>query len=75
MKTVALDKLCRIVIPVAYRSALQIDKGDALTMCMENGAIIIRPARETCRVCGAPIAKKAPLPLCRDCIAKVKKTQ
>ena len=73
MKTVNLDKLCRIVIPVEYRKALQIDAGSALVLNMEKGAIVIRPTHESCRICGGRVAADAPLPLCRACIAQVKK--
>lgn len=73
MKTVNLDKLCRIVIPVEYRKALQIDAGSALTVCMEKGAIVIRPTSASCRICGGKAVADASLPLCRACIAQVKK--
>ena len=72
MKAVELDNLCRIVIPVAYRNELKIDKGSPLTMTMEKGAIVIRPADESCRICGSKVAKNAPLPLCRACIVRAK---
>lgn len=73
MRTTTLDKLCRIVIPVDYRNALQIGKGSVLTMCMENGAIVIRPANGSCRICGGEVEAEAALPLCPVCIQQVKK--
>ena len=75
MKDPRLDKLGRVVIPAPYRRALNIVEGDPLVISLdaEGAHILIRAKRAVCRLCGAEVDARSPVPLCADCISAVKK--
>ena len=41
-----IDKLCRIVIPNDVRRSLDLKKGDAIAITVENGAVVLRKISE-----------------------------
>ena len=72
MKSTKLDNLGRVVIPAAYRQALKLKENAPLSMALEQGAVVIRPADVICCLCGIPLSRDVRLPLCEQCIVKVK---
>ena len=72
MKMQKLDRLGRVVIPVSYRKALEFDENAMLSVSMESGALMIRRVKLLCRLCGLPISDDKEIPLCDNCVEKVK---
>ena len=66
-----MDQLGRIVIPANVRDELGINEKTELCACVENGALVLRPADTVCRVCGARVETGREMPLCDDCISQV----
>ena len=73
MKTCKIDKLGRIVIPIQYRKNLGLCENSEINIEYKEERIIITPATEGCKICGAAIVNKTDIPLCRLCVEKVKK--
>jgi len=48
-----IDDLGRVVIPVEMRRVLDIGEREALSISLENNAIVLRRARTGCVFCGA----------------------
>ena len=71
MKKTKLDKLGRIVIPKPYCKELNIITGSPLIITLEDGAVVVRPDKMTCRLCNVFIPDGSKIPLCDDCINKV----
>ena len=72
MKTIRLDKLGRVVIPIQYRKNLGVVAGSKLNIEYSDGKVIITPAEEHCCVCGKELDHSLSIPLCNSCIEKVK---
>ena len=72
MRSTKLDHLGRVVIPVACRKALKLKENTPLSITLERGAVVIRPADVICCLCGAPLGIEVQLPLCEQCIEQVK---
>ena len=72
MITSKIDKLGRVVIPISYRQKLNVKTDDTLVFSLENDAVVIRPQRRCCRLCGGEVTHLAALPLCDACISHVK---
>ncbi len=68
-----IDKLGRVVIPISYRQALNIKANDSLSFSLEGGAVVIRPTKQLCRLCGTTVQEHGELSLCGACIERVKK--
>ena len=47
-----IDDLGRVVIPAEYRKVLGIRVGDELDLTLEGDALVLRPLREACALCG-----------------------
>ena len=68
-----IDELGRVVIPRDYREALGLTPQTPLVMELSEGKIVIERAGAACALCKAPIDKDASPPLCKKCIAAIKK--
>ena len=42
-----IDRLGRIVIPISYRRALDLQPNDAVTVSIKNGELVISPVKYT----------------------------
>lgn len=73
MKQTKLDHLCRIVLPVSMRRNLGIKEGSRLEIRQVEDCIIIKVAKNACRLCGSDIVSQGELMLCQTCIEKIKK--
>ena len=79
MKEVAkrkVDELGRVVIPVEVRTDLGIEVKDELSICVNDGEIVLKKAQPSCMMCKTVdnlqiVDNKS---LCTDCIAKIKQT-
>ena len=72
MKKARIDKLGRIVIPISYRRHLNITTETDLLINCDDRIISILPIPYTCRICGSEIKEKTDIPLCGECISKIK---
>ena len=72
MKRVRIDKLGRIVIPIGYRKILNITTGTDLMIECNNRKISIFPFEYTCKLCDKNIGAGQDIPLCEECIRKIK---
>ena len=71
MKSVRVDKLGRIVIPIDYRKRLNIIEGSEMILKIYGNKISLIPYSISCRLCGKEISK-AGIPLCEACIKQIK---
>ena len=71
----AIDELGRIVLPIEFRTALDIKSGDLLKMDMDGEKIVIQKNTPSCVFCGTEIAltKYEGKTICIDCIRKISK--
>ena len=67
-----IDRLGRVVIPMEFRKKLGIEANSKLLISLSDGEITIRAQNRQCRVCGKTLEDSRELPLCNDCINKVK---
>lgn len=72
MSTSTMDELGRVVIKSDIREALSVGKGARFDVQVKDGTIILRPIEKVCAVCRCPIDGNNEMPLCVDCISKVK---
>ena len=72
MKNKGVDNAGRIVIPKKYRDSLSLDENTPVIITVENGAVIIRPIANCCKLCGDSTTPGVEIPLCQMCIKKVK---
>lgn len=70
-----IDRLGRIVIPISYRRALDLQPNDAVTVSIKNGEIVISPVKYTCVICGTILEKRSKLRICRHCIITIKENE
>lgn len=73
MKKARIDKLGRIVIPASYRKHLNITTQTDLLIDCDNRIISILPIPSACRICGTEIKGNGDIPLCDECISRIKK--
>ena len=74
MKRARIDKLGRIVIPISYRRILNITTETNLAIECNNRKISISPIEQTCKLCERKIDKTNDIPLCDECIKRIKET-
>ena len=67
-----IDRLGRVVIPMEFRKKLDIKANSKLLISLSDGEIIIRAQNRQCSICGKKLEDSRELPLCNDCINKVK---
>ena len=72
MKKARIDKLERIVIPINYRKNLDITTDTDLIIECSDGKIEIYAQKNVCKICGQNVAENTSLPLCKECIRKVR---
>lgn len=72
MKYTKIDKLGRIVIPISYRKELDLSENSNVKISLSDERIIIEASKDVCRLCRKSIDPKASLPLCNDCIKKIR---
>ena len=72
MKKCKIDMLGRMVIPMHYRKELGISENSILNVECMNGRIIITPSKRKCCLCGADVDINFEIPLCKNCIEKIK---
>ncbi|MBE6701788.1 MAG: AbrB/MazE/SpoVT family DNA-binding domain-containing protein [Ruminococcaceae bacterium] len=71
MKKAKLDTQGRIVIPKPFRAELNIVEGAPLMITCEGGAVIVRPDKSTCALCGSHMKSDNKMRLCDKCIKDV----
>ncbi len=78
MKTLAMvrkiDDLGRVVIPCELRRAMELDKGDALEMYLEEDRLVMRKFAPACIFCGGieELMTYEGRNLCSNCIRIIK---
>lgn len=68
-----LDELGRIVLPTTTRRKLGIIAGDKLFIYLEESALFIKPAVNSCRICHEKdnLQSVGKLTLCTDCMEQI----
>ena len=70
-----IDELGRIVLPIEFRKALNVDTKCDLDMEVKDGAIVLTPKQTVCHNCGAVIPAKSKYCLCKACVKKIKEDE
>ena len=70
-----IDELGRIVLPIEFRKALNVDTKCDLDMEVKDGAIVLMPKQTVCHSCGAVIPAKSKYCLCKECIKVIKEDE
>ena len=79
-KTTRMDAQGRVLIPAHIRNELNLAAEQAFTVCIENGAVQIRPEEARCIVCGESVSGRlhsevtigdSKKHFCRDCALAV----
>ena len=68
----SIDKLGRIVLPMEYREKLGIKTDDKIIISLDNGVIILSPAKRMCALCGKEIGISKEMRICDLCVKKIK---
>ena len=68
MKKATLGLNGRIVIPRSIRKEMNIEEGSPLIITFEEGAVVVRPDKSACGLCGALIESERALRLCDKCL-------
>ena len=72
MKSARIDRLGRIVIPIDYRRKLGLKAGSEINISYDNEKVIITSAEDCCRLCKNKSIFSSEVPLCPECIEKIK---
>ena len=72
MKKTKIDRLGRIVIPKDYRRALSIAAEAELSLELVDDSVVVRLSCTLCRLCGKRIDEQENIPLCEECINKIR---
>ena len=72
MKSARIDKLGRIVIPMAYRKLLGINEHDELSILRDGNTIVISPLNDVCKLCGNKVDTSRKIQICNECIKRIK---
>ena len=67
-----IDRNGRLVIPMEFRKKLGVEFNSKVFVLLLNGEIVIRTQKSTCALCGENISANKRIPLCDNCISKVK---
>ena len=67
-----IDALGRVVLPIKYRSKLNISKKSKVIISLDNGYIKISPKQSLCALCGASENVSAKVRLCVNCIKNIR---
>ena len=68
-----VDELGRIVLPIEFRRALNIEKNSGVVLTVENGSIHIRPSVHVCANCGVVIDSDKKYRLCDSCVQMIRR--
>ena len=68
-----VDRLGRIVIPKRIRDSLGITENTKLDIELDHSKIIITTVKEKCVLCETALLVKSDIPLCENCVEKIKK--
>ena len=72
MFNTTMDELGRVLIKREIRKQLGLGKGTKFSVSVEDGAVVLRKTEKTCAICKAEIDKDSEIPLCKECIDRVK---
>ena len=67
-----VDKLGRIVIPLELREKYGLTAGTEVEFLAGSDGVVVKSAGALCKICRTRISDGARLPLCIDCISKIK---
>ncbi|MBQ4037540.1 MAG: AbrB/MazE/SpoVT family DNA-binding domain-containing protein [Clostridia bacterium] len=69
-----IDNLGRIVIPMDFRKALEIQEWDELAISLRENEVVIRKAQNACTFCGSEegLTEYEGRFLCKACLEKLK---
>ena len=73
MKITQIDKLGRIVIPIAFRRALGLREDSVLQISLDGDSVVINRLLSRCKLCYASLDNDSSIGLCNNCIEKIKK--
>lgn len=66
-----IDELGRIVIPMEYRTTLNICEKGVVELKLEHDMIVLRPHNYVCKYCGHPIKASVKYRICSNCIKEI----
>ena len=66
-----IDELGRIVLPIEFRKALNVDTKCDLDMEIKDRTIVLMPKQTVCHICGTSIPIKSKYCLCKACIKMI----
>ena len=72
MRSLKVDKLGRVVIPMEMRRQLNLDEKTEIKISLENNSVVITPQIFLCKMCGLHIDNDFSLGICNACIIKIK---
>ncbi len=67
-----VDGLGRIVIPIGLRRKYELTESSFVSFHEEGGVISITPIHIMCKLCYKKLENKKQIPLCDECIEKIK---
>ena len=70
-----IDELGRIVLPIEFRKALNVDTKCDLDMEIKDRTIVLMPKQTVCHICGTSIPIKSKYCLCQACIKMIKEDE
>ena len=68
-----IDNSGRFVLPKDLRNKLNITSGTKIILYENDDKLIIEVATPKCKICGSTEKVKEDLPLCEECIKRIKK--
>lgn len=68
-----IDDTGRFVLPIEYRKRMNITSGTKIILYENDDKLIIEVATPKCKICGSTEKVKEDLPLCEECIKRIKK--
>ena len=70
-----IDELGRVVLPIEFRKAINVDTKCDLDMEVKDGAIVLTPKKTVCHNCGSVIPAKSKYCLCKACVKMIKEDE
>ena len=70
-----IDELGRIVLPIEFRKALNVDTKCDLDMEIKDRTIVLMPKQTVCHICGTSIPIKSKYCLCKACVKMIKEEE
>ena len=72
MKIGKIDNLGRVVIPIAFRKALNIRNDSHIKIVLNNESVIITPYENVCKLCGSSLENDGRFQICEKCVEEIK---